>query len=71
MVDIISDELREEYQEDICEHCENCILYCKAMSYTYQCEGRYCEDALESWLDTDELGIRIYRSVKLERILKK
>lgn len=40
--------------DDLCQYCEDNILGCKNMTSHFMCEGRFCETALESYLETIE-----------------
>ena len=38
-------------QDDVCKTCENSILHCKHSSSTFLCEGSWCEEAMEIFID--------------------
>jgi len=38
-------------QEQLCEYCEENIIRCRNMSSTFMCEGGYCEEAKESYVE--------------------
>lgn len=41
----------EEHQEDICKLCEDEIIHGMNMTSTFLCEGRFCEDALQRFME--------------------
>lgn len=49
----------ENYQEEICKLCENHILDAENMTSTFMCEGRFCSDAKELYLEDNEIWIDI------------
>jgi len=47
----------EDHQDDICKYCEMFIIEGSSNSQHFQCEGSYCEEATEKYvegLDEDE-----------------
>lgn len=42
----------DDIQNKICIHCEDTILGCKHSTSTFLCEGRYCEQAKETFYES-------------------
>ena len=39
-------------QDELCEYCEENILGCKPCSSTFICEGCFCKEAKEQYLES-------------------
>jgi len=66
---MLKQDIFDENQESICSHCESVIICCNSMTSTFICEGRFCEDAFESWSEEDEEYNRILRVNKLNKLI--
>jgi len=56
-------------QERMCELCEQHIIECSSMSSTFMCEGRFCVDAYELFID--EVGETYFKRKILNKKLNK
>ena len=59
-------------QENVCKTCENSILHCKHSSSTFLCEGRWCEEAIEIFINDiciEDLN-KINICLRKEKIIK-
>jgi len=64
----IKEKIGDKYQEEICELCESQLLGCKSVTSTFICEGRYCEEAFELFLENEETTIQ--RKILQDKINK-
>ena len=67
------DTIWKYFSDKVCYNCEIYILHCSKSSSTFQCEGRYCEEAMEYYItrciDDDDLN-KIKIDLRKEKITK-
>ncbi len=44
--------LTDSQQDEMCDLCEDLVLGCHNMTSTFVCEGRYCDEAYEMYVET-------------------
>jgi RNase P subunit RPR2 len=54
MSKLTEQQIHDEYQEIICKLCEELIIEGSSISSTFLCEGRFCDRALEMFLESSE-----------------
>lgn len=62
------DEIVEEHQDDICDHCEKYIIDGSWNSSNgWLCEGRWCVEASESYFEEYPQKLRKYKILKINK----
>lgn len=51
------EEFKDEYQEEICKHCEEYILETSSNSIFFQCEGCSCDEAEQQYIKLHDIKI--------------
>lgn len=46
--------IQDNFQDQICDHCETFILGQSKCSIHFMCEGSYCQQAMESFISDNE-----------------
>jgi len=63
------DNLTDEQQERMCELCEAHVICCSSNTGTYQCEGAFCDSAIEYLIEDieeDNSGSKLAYKMKLK-----
>lgn len=64
------DEFIEKYQTEICAYCKIHITDLIAWSKGGLCEGRFCEEATESYIETDVGSLKFLRFQRKQKLKK-